>query len=449
MLLESDSNKGMMRALTMLSALVAVCVLAVSDFATILVTWALLALIWLTYAAIISLRTKRGPSNQQHPNQENLTLALNLQGAGRLDSAFTILKNSLDQPRVIPMLYNLARDYEIVRNSQKAAEIYGLIAARQPDYRDVPRRILEASHQRPVEPEKGMQTNRQQGTRPLFNHRYAISKQLGAGANSKVYLAHDQKQHNKLVALKVMNLEPETNNRHQHAELLSRFLKESSTATQLDHPNIIRVLDSCKLDHVAYMCMEYVPGVSLKLHSSENRLLPESIIVNLMIQCAEALAYAHSKGVIHRDVKPANIIYDAALDQAKLTDFGIARLANSTATVAGSFLGTPSYMSPEQIGGYHLDQRSDIYSLGATMFRLLTGRTPYEASTMGELMQAIASQNHHDILQLSPDLHPCVKPVIDKALAKDPASRYQQITEMAKDLRACQLAIEKDIDRKP
>jgi serine/threonine protein kinase len=166
-------------------------------------------------------------------------------------------------------------------------------------------------------------------------------------------------------------------------------------------------------------------------------LLPIDEAVRIACHIADALAYAHAQGVVHRDIKPANIMYDARNGGIKVTDFGIARIAASSRTRTGVVLGTPTYMSPEQLAGKHVDGRSDLFSLGVMTFEMLTGQPPFQGESLTTLMYQIANAPHPDIRKLRPELPACVRKIMDKALAKDPEQRFQVGTEFSQALREC------------
>jgi serine/threonine-protein kinase len=168
-------------------------------------------------------------------------------------------------------------------------------------------------------------------------------------------------------------------------------------------------------------------------------LLPIATVVKIVIDIAEALDYASKQGVVHRDIKPANIMYNPATEQIKITDFGIARITEDTnKTKTGIILGTPSYMSPEQLGGKELDGRTDLFSLGVMFYQLLTGQLPFQANTMATLMFKIVNESHIDIQTVRTDITLCLKQIVDKALQKEEGSRFQTGSEFAKALRDCQ-----------
>jgi serine/threonine-protein kinase len=165
--------------------------------------------------------------------------------------------------------------------------------------------------------------------------------------------------------------------------------------------------------------------------------MPLPRVLSIVARVAEALSYAHENNVVHRDIKPANIMYEPESDQVKVTDFGIARITDSSKTKTGMVLGTPSFMSPEQLAGAKIDGRSDLFSLGVMLYQMSCGKLPFEGDSMAQLMFRIANEPHPDIRKFNPALPDTLVAVIDKALTKDPAMRYQTGAEMAKDVRAC------------
>ncbi|HSG24386.1 MAG TPA: serine/threonine-protein kinase, partial [Azonexus sp.] len=183
--------------------------------------------------------------------------------------------------------------------------------------------------------------------------------------------------------------------------------------------------------------MEFLPGRDLVLHSKANGLLPLPTVLSILARVADALDYAHSQRVVHRDIKPANIMYEAASDQVKVTDFGIARITDTSRTKTGMVLGTPAYMSPEQITGRKVDGRSDLYSLGVMLYQMCCGQPPFAGDSLGRLMFRIANEAPADILGINPSLPPELVSVVNKALSKTVEGRYQRGADMAAALRAC------------
>jgi len=160
-------------------------------------------------------------------------------------------------------------------------------------------------------------------------------------------------------------------------------------------------------------------------------------VLSIVARVSEALGYAHQQNVVHRDIKPANIMYEPESDTAKVTDFGIARITDSSKTKTGMVLGTPSYMSPEQLAGKKVEGRSDLFSLGVTLYQMLCGSLPFQGDSMAQLMFKIANEQHPDIRTLKPALPACVAAVTNRALAKDPDQRYQSGEQMARAIRLC------------
>lgn len=257
---------------------------------------------------------------------------------------------------------------------------------------------------------------------------YKVARLLGRGATSNVYLAVDQTTF-KLVAIK--KIRPECNLGIQR----KMFAVEASLCGKLNHPNIVSLLDANISDPGnTYLIMEYVEGESLQNHATSDKLLPVETVLDVVRQSAEALNYAYQMGIIHRDVKPANIILrDDGL--VKLTDFGCALLFDSDTTQI-SVAGSLSYMSPEQVMGKPLNHQSDIYSMGAVLYRLLTGHNTFTATDNYAAMTQITSQPHIPIEKHRADLPRELCRIVDRALQKNLEDRYQDWGEFLSDLYA-------------
>jgi serine/threonine-protein kinase len=250
-----------------------------------------------------------------------------------------------------------------------------------------------------------------------------------------VYLGRDPKI-NRRVAIKTIALAEEFSD----AELQTarnQFIREAESAGRLNHPAIIAVYDVGEDDDIAYLAMEYFPGKPLTHYAQAGRLLSPKKALDLIARAADGLHYAHGQKVVHRDIKPANLLYDAEKDSIKITDFGIARLTDSSRTKTGIVLGTPSYMSPEQLSGTEVTGQSDIFSLGITLYQLLAGVPPFRADTIPRLMQRIAKEKHEPIRSLRPDLPPEIEEILDRALEKSPDNRFPSARAMALALRDC------------
>ena len=235
-----------------------------------------------------------------------------------------------------------------------------------------------------------------------------------------VYQAHDP-QIDRTIALKVLRQDRVTSK-----EYVNRFLKEAMAIGRLSHPNIVTIYDVGQDHDTIYIAMEFLEGRPFDEVIKEKKLRIKHI-VNIGIQVAEALAYAHEKGVIHRDIKPSNIIFTAD-NQVKITDFGIARIEDPLAihqTQAGEILGTPVYMSPEQVRGQKVDGRSDIYSLGIILYEMATGKRPFAGNNIAAIFASIIQDNPLAPVKITSDISHAQSDLIMKCLAKDPENRFQ------------------------
>ncbi|HEX9155124.1 MAG TPA: serine/threonine-protein kinase [Nitrospira sp.] len=272
------------------------------------------------------------------------------------------------------------------------------------------------------------------GTPPATLGRYKILKELGRGAMGLVYLGKDPTIQ-RFVAIKTMRLD-QIDEEKKLQENKSRFFREAESAGRLSHPNIVTIYDAGEQDELGYIAMELVEGKSLKEWSRKPNLMPVTEVVQTLSMVADALDYAHQQGVVHRDIKPANIMITK--DRlVKVMDFGIAKVASSSKTQTDVVLGTPTYMSPEQIAGKKVDGRSDIFSLGVVLFELLTGQPPFTADNLSALLFAIAHQPHPELHTARQDLPPMFQEVLNRALQKELPQRYRRAGEFAQDLRAC------------
>ena len=263
--------------------------------------------------------------------------------------------------------------------------------------------------------------------------RYEIVSELGQGAMGVVYKARDPLI-DREVAIKTINLSLAQEEREEYE---ARFYQEAKAAGRLSHPNIVTIFDVGRTEDIAYIAMEYLHGRELRDILNENKLLPVDQVLDITSQLAMGLSYAHEHGIVHRDVKPSNVmvIRDG---HVKITDFGIARMASaSVRTQTGMVMGSPKYMSPEQVMGKVTDQRSDIFSLGVMLYEMLTGQVPF----IGENVNAIMYQTLNAIPAPPNSINPAVPEMLNfivaKALAKELESRYQNARDFAKDLRAC------------
>jgi serine/threonine-protein kinase len=265
--------------------------------------------------------------------------------------------------------------------------------------------------------------------------RYQLEREIGRGAMGVVYLGRDTAI-NRMVAIKAIPLAAEFSDA-ELVEARSRFFREAETAGRLNHPNIVTIYDVGEERGLAYIAMEYLKGCHLSDYAKSNNLLEPRKVVEIISRTANALGFAHKQQVVHRDIKPANLMYDPSTDVLKITDFGIARLSGAGSTRTGIVLGTPSFMSPEQLEGRTVTGHSDLFSLGVSLFQLLTGQLPFTADSMTGLMQQIAEAPHPPLRAFRPDLPACVESIIDRALAKNPEARYDSGAQMAAALDDC------------
>ena len=260
--------------------------------------------------------------------------------------------------------------------------------------------------------------------------KYITVKELGSGATSKVFLAIDPFS-NKKVAIKLFEMNS------SHGTTVEKtfhklFLTESSLAGKLQHPHIVKIFDAVLSDDLKYLVMEYVDGGSLEKYTEAGQLLPFTTVAEIIFKCCKALEYAQTQGVIHRDIKPANILLHGESD-IKLSDFGAAIIENYDGThVSG--VGSPAYMSPEQISDLSLTHQSDIYSLGVTMYKLLTGRLPFEANSSHGLLYQIVHGEPHPPKTFRLDIPDELNAIVQRAITKDLSHRYQNWDEFAQDL---------------
>jgi serine/threonine protein kinase len=261
--------------------------------------------------------------------------------------------------------------------------------------------------------------------------KYVIVKEVGRGSTGVVYLSHDP-YYRRDVAIKVYNLESHDEDRARVTRKM--FLSEAHMVGMLQHPNILPIFDAGEEDGHYYIVTEHVHGArTLSAYCKPDNLLPIDDVVEIMYKCAKALHYAHSRGVIHRDIKPSNLMLTQAND-VRIIDFGIALVADSEISRIEGIAGSPSYMSPEQVQSVEITNRSDLYSLGAVMYELLTGFRPFRGGNLSKLLHQIVyatAQPIHTLRQKIPEL---LEDTVAKALQKDPAKRYRNGLELAADL---------------
>jgi serine/threonine-protein kinase len=272
------------------------------------------------------------------------------------------------------------------------------------------------------------------GYTPGMLGRYKVLKELGRGAMGLVYLGKDPTIQ-RLVAIKTIRLD-HIDNDDKLQEIKARFFREAESTGRLSHPNIVTIYDAGKENDLGYIAMELIEGTPLSQWARKPNLMPLNEVLLTTATVADALDYAHQQGVIHRDIKPANVMITKD-GIVKVMDFGIAKMASSSKTQTNIVLGTPTYMSPEQIAGKKVDGRTDIFSLGVMLFELLTGQLPFTADNLSAMLFSITHHPHPAIQTMRPDLPPMVQEIVDRALQKELPHRYRRADEFAGELRAC------------
>ena len=386
-------------------------------------------------------------------------LGQQFQRTGQLDLAFETYRRCPLDATTMELLYLLGNDFEKRRQIQKASNVYSYIAARDPNYRDLRARRARLKEQpvtrgiapspppppsrastapelqtQPSDPDMAYPAPRHaRATRTLG--RYELERELGKGAMGTVYLGRDP-HINRVVAIKAIPLAEEFEE-DDLQEARARFFREAEMAGRLNHPAIVTVYDAGEDQGLAYIAMEYLRGTHLSHFTEAARILPFKNTMLLVARVADALYYAHRQNVVHRDIKPANIMFNPDTDELKITDFGIARLTDTSRTKTGIVLGTPSFMSPEQLEGRPLDGRSDQFALGVSLYQLLCGQLPFRAESMPRLMHKIATEPHASVRLVRPELPECIDPILTRALAKSADDRYAHCGELASALRDC------------
>jgi hypothetical protein len=464
-----------MRKFGLIAAIVGLGILAAGVLLRLLANRPALTWLWMPGAGLlvagsaVYLRARMGKTAPVIP-MPNARTAVGTDTARLLDNfeqRFAELKGRKPNATVLGDLYTLGNQLEQRGRGPQATAVYRHLARFDNTYKDVAsrlRRLMDADRVKPkaattanaVAPAPmGATTPDLRGApkeRPNAAAaaaaaipdterlgRYQLEREIGRGAMGVVYLGRDTAI-NRMVAIKAIPLAAEFSDA-ELVEARSRFFREAETAGRLNHPNIVTIYDVGEERGLAYIAMEYLKGRHLSDYAKSNNLLEPRKTLEIISRTAEALGFAHKQQVVHRDIKPANLMYDPSTDVLKITDFGIARLSGAGSTRTGIVLGTPSFMSPEQLEGRTVTGHSDLFSLGVSLFQLLTGQLPFTADSMTGLMQQIAEAPHPPLRAFRPDLPACVESVIDRALAKNPEARYDSGAQMAAALDDCRSRI--------
>ena len=370
--------------------------------------------------------------------ETNRMLGLSLQSQGLLDLAFEKFRKCPLEDALKDVIYNLGLDYERKRMLNKAVAVYEYISAADKTFRDLGERISKLRNLMSPLTMAGQESKNGKiifssdlGIKPTVG-RYEVLSELGQGAMGIVYKAKDPRI-NRMVAIKTIRFADEFEEA-KIKEVKERFLREAEIAGKLSHPSIVAIYDVGEDYDLTYMAMELIEGENLQKYCRVRSLLPLRKVLFVVGETALALDYAHRQGVIHRDVKPANIML-LRTGKIKVTDFGIAKAVSSSQTKSGIVLGTPNYMSPEQINGHAIDGRSDIFSLGVVFFELLTGQLPFHGKSLTNLFYQITQVKHPAARSVNPNLPKPVEQILDRALAKEPDQRFPTCADFAKYLR--------------
>ncbi|MDX8403172.1 MAG: serine/threonine-protein kinase [Mariprofundaceae bacterium] len=397
----------------------------------------LLGHIIFTARRIYSAQHMKHLADSAHTNRE---LGMAYQEQGMLDKAMGCYRNLPANDGNLDLIYNLAIDFERKRRFGKAVTAYDFILSRKAGFRDVKMRRDKADKLEWNVMLKGGSFDATSMLMDGIEHaptlgRYEVEKELGKGAMGIVYLGRDPTI-DRVVAIKTLALTQEFDEEGMK-DASERFFHEAAAAGRLNHPNIVTIYDAGEEHDLSYIAMEYVDGKPLSDFCKLKKLLPIEKVLDIVARTADALGYAHDQDVVHRDIKPANLMYNTKSEKVMVTDFGIARITSNSRTKTGVILGTPSFMSPEQMTGQKVDGRSDLFSLGSSMFILLTGQRPFNGDSIAILSHQIINEKHPDICKIRPEIPVSVRNIIDKVLQKDPDKRYSSGVAMKRSIQRC------------
>ena len=401
-----------------------------------------LVMVWLAAGSLMMLLWKQRRQQWSDLQWENHTISYQLgyqwYQQGRMEDALAALRPCQSTEAVLTLLYDIGVQQERKRQYQEAARTYQILVQRKPRFKDAGKRA-DALQQlsKPVQVTTDFSATHslvmpsQELNKPILG-RYEIERELGRGAMGVVYLGLDPKI-SRRVAIKTLSFRDFDT--AQLNVIKERFFREAEAAGRLNHPNIVTVYDVGEETDLAFIAMDYVEGKSLDRCVSESALLPIVEVYEIIAAVADALAYAHQQNIVHRDIKPGNIMYDQNRGLVKVADFGIARIVDESKTKTGDMLGSPVYMSPEQLKGAKVTGVSDVYSLGVTFYQLLTGTLPFTGDSIANIAYQILNKKFVSVREIRPELSAGVVRVVNKALQKEPSKRYESAAEMATAVR--------------
>ncbi|MAZ06472.1 serine/threonine-protein kinase [Marinobacter sp. SS8-8] len=359
---------------------------------------------------------------------------------GHTDDALEALNHCPPCAGALELRYDIAIQQERKRQYEKAVTTYRSILERKKNFRDTAARLVALEK---LSPDASMmQTGSFDNTRTLLMPepsvsrptlgRYEIEREIGRGAMGVVYLGKDPKIA-RTVAIKTLSYQAFDDGQLQ--DLKERFFREAEAAGRLSHPAIVTVYDVGEEADLAYIAMDYARGRPLSEFGKPGRLLPLPGVLDIIARVADTLAYAHSQKIVHRDIKPGNIIFNPDTGDIKITDFGIAKISDGSRTRTGVVMGSPLYMSPEQLKGQKITGASDIYSLGVTLYKLVSGETPYQGDTLANLTYQILNKRPRSVREFNAELPNGVVRLINKAIQREPDKRFASAATMAEAVR--------------
>jgi serine/threonine-protein kinase len=359
---------------------------------------------------------------------------------GQPEEALEVLSECPPTEDTLALQYDIAIQQERKRQYDRASATYQQILQQKRKYRDVEKRLAalgSLTTEATVVSPGGFDSTRtlvmpeQSVSRPTLG-RYEIEREIGRGAMGVVYLGKDPKIA-RTVAIKTLSYQAFEDN--ELRDLKSRFFREAEAAGRLSHPAIVTVYDVGEEADLAFIAMDYAKGRPLSEFGKPGRLLPLAKVLDIVARVADALDYAHRQKIIHRDIKPGNIIFNPDNGEIKITDFGIAKISDDSRTRTGSVMGSPLYMSPEQLKGQKVTGATDTYSLGITLYKLVCGETPYQGDTLANLTYQILNKRPRSVREFNPELPNGVVRLINKAIQREPDKRFLSAATMAEALR--------------
>lgn len=359
---------------------------------------------------------------------------------GQSEEALEVLAECPPTEDTLALQYDIAIQQERKRQYDRASATYQQILQQKRKYRDVEKRLAalgSMTTEATVVSPGGFDNTRtlvmpeQSVSRPTLG-RYEIEREIGRGAMGVVYLGKDPKIA-RTVAIKTLSYQAFEDN--ELRDLKSRFFREAEAAGRLSHPAIVTVYDVGEEADLAFIAMDYAKGRPLSEFGKPGRLLPLAKVLDIVARVADALDYAHRQKIIHRDIKPGNILFNPDNGEIKITDFGIAKISDDSRTRTGSVMGSPLYMSPEQLKGQKVTGATDTYSLGITLYKLVCGETPYQGDTLANLTYQILNKRPRSVREFNPELPNGVVRLINKAIQREPDKRFLSAATMAEALR--------------